>query len=652
MAVIKHLADLDLNQNQILNAVVENSLNAPSSPVEGQIYWSTSDDTLYVYSSDITDWIDLGASGVTNLSYTAAVSQGTVTSNTGTNATIPLAGSTNAGLMTAAEKTKVGNTSGTNSGDNATNSQYSGLQTNVSTNLSEGSSTNTTVNVNSSDGSNATLASASTSRAGVMSKAKFDEVEANTDAIANLDTNVSTNLSEGSTTTTTVKVDSSDGTDATLQQASSTRAGLLSSAKFDEIVANSLKTSDINHNVSTNLSEGSTTTTTVKVNSSDGADATLEQASSTRAGVLSSAKFDEIVANSLKTSDINHNVSTDLSISKSSTVNVITSSDGNNATITAANTTNAGLMTKAIFDEHTANNAKVTDVNHNVSTNLGISKNSTTNIITSSDGNNTTITAANTTNAGLMTKAIFDEHVVNNAKVSNVDETLTTLELSANILKYTDEDGVETDLNLALYLDDSNLARLSGGTLNASTGIGTFDRDDGSKFTIDMSAFLDAITLNNTLTSTSTTEGLTANMGKELKDLIDALVTSTGSNTGDEVQATTTVAGISEIATQTEVNSGSDDERIVTPLTLKNTLGITASLSTTLTYSALIGNGSSTSIAVTHSIGNRFVQASVYENTTAGDFVECEIELTSASVTTFKFNVAPTSNALRVVITG
>ncbi len=50
---------------------------------------------------------------------------------------------------------------------------------NVTTNLSEGTSTTTTVNVNSSDGTNATLASASTTRAGLMSKAKFDEVVAN-----------------------------------------------------------------------------------------------------------------------------------------------------------------------------------------------------------------------------------------------------------------------------------------------------------------------------------------------------------------------------------------------------------------------------------------------------------------------------------------
>ena len=474
MAYIKHLVDLDLNKNQLLNAVVQNLGTAPANPSDGQIYWDTVDETIYVWNANSSVWVDLGSSGITNLSYSAAVSQGTVASNTGTDAIIPLADGTNAGLMSAAEKTKVGNTSGANTGDDATNSQYSSLVSNVSTDIT----------------------------------------------IVEAPTNVA-----------------------------------------------------------------------------------------------------------------------------------IQSSDGSDDVISAANSTNAGVMTKAMFDEHTANNAKVSDINHNVSTDLGITKDAATNIITSSDGNNATITAATTANAGLMTKAMFDEHVINNAKVSNVDETLTTLGLAANILKYTDEDGTETDLDLSLYLDDTNLARLTSGILNSTTGIATFTRDDASTFTIDMSAFLDAITLNNTLTSTSTTEGLTANMGKELKDLIDALVLSTGVNTGDEPDASTTVKGIIEVATQTEVNNGTAGVRAVIPSTLRSTLGITATLSTTLTYSALIGNGSLTSIVVTHGIGNQFVQASVYE-VAAMDKVECEIELTSTTTTTFKFNVAPASNALRVVIVG
>jgi len=51
------------------------------------------------------------------LGYTAATNQGTVTNDAGANSVIPLADGTNAGLMTAAEKTVVGNTSNSNTGD-------------------------------------------------------------------------------------------------------------------------------------------------------------------------------------------------------------------------------------------------------------------------------------------------------------------------------------------------------------------------------------------------------------------------------------------------------------------------------------------------------------------------------------------------------
>ena len=109
-------------------------------------------------------------------------------------------------------------------------------------------------------------------------------------------TNVSTNLSEGTSTTTTVDVNSSDGTNATLVSASTTRAGLLTKGKWDEIVANTAKAT----NVTTNLSEGTATTTTVDVNSSDGTNATLVAASTSRAGVMTKAKFDEVVVNTAK----------------------------------------------------------------------------------------------------------------------------------------------------------------------------------------------------------------------------------------------------------------------------------------------------------------------------------------------------------------
>ena len=169
---------------------------------------------------------------------------------------------------------------------------------NVATNLAESTTTNTTVLITSSTGTDATLAAASTSRAGLLTKAGFDAIAANTLKA----TNVTTNLSEGTTTTTTVNVNSSDGTNATLAAASTSRAGLLTKAGFDAIATNSGKTT----NVTTNLSEGTTTTTTVNVNSSDGTNATLAAASTSRAGLLTKDGFDAIATNSGKTTNATH----------------------------------------------------------------------------------------------------------------------------------------------------------------------------------------------------------------------------------------------------------------------------------------------------------------------------------------------------------
>ena len=51
---------------------------------------------------------------------------------------------------------------------------------------------------------------------------------------------------------------------------------------------------------------------------------------------------------------------------------------------------------------------------------------------------------------------------------------------------------------------------------------------------------------------------------------IDKLALLSGTNTGDEVSATTAVEGIAELATQTEVNTGTDATRIVTSDTLED----------------------------------------------------------------------------------
>lgn len=72
-------------------------------------------------------------------------------------------------------------------------------------------------------------------------------------------------------------------------------------------------------------------------------------------------------------------------------------------------------------------------------------------------------------------------------------ETTTTLTAdSVNTkLVFTDETGTANDVDLSWTIDDTNLARITNGTLNAETGIATFERDDATTFDVDFSSLLD-----------------------------------------------------------------------------------------------------------------------------------------------------------------
>ena len=126
-----------------------------------------------------------------------------------------------------------------------------------------------------------------------------------------------------------------------------------------------------------------------------------------------------IAANTAK----NTNVSTDLGVTTSTTTVTITSSDGTDATIPVATTSIGGVMSKAMFDEHTANVAK----NTNVSTNLSKTVSGTGYSINSSDGDNVALTLADTDNWGLMSDEMFDK-LSGIAAGATVDQTKSDID--------------------------------------------------------------------------------------------------------------------------------------------------------------------------------------------------------------------------------
>lgn len=115
---------------------------------------------------------------------------------------------------------------------------------------------------------------------------------------------------------------------------------------------------------------------------------------------------------------------------------------------------------------------------------------------------------------------------------------------------------------------------------------------------------------------------------------------------GSSPTATETTAGIAEIATQPEVDAGTDDARIPTTLKIKSASWMLRK------YSADFGDGSATQYTITHNLGTRDVTVAVYRNSGAYDEVILDIEHTTTNTVTVRLASAPTLNQFRCVVIG
>jgi hypothetical protein len=77
-----------------------------------------------------------------------------------------------------------------------------------------------------------------------------------------------------------------------------------------------------------------------------------------------------------------------------------------------------------------------------------------------------------------------------------------------------------------------------------------------------------------------------------------------------------------------------------------------ANLGATTKVAATIGNGSATSIVVTHNLNTRDLQVSLFEVASPYAQVFTDVELTTADTLTLIFSVAPSADQYRVVIVG
>jgi len=158
---------------------------------------------------------------------------------------------------------------------------------------------------------------------------------------------------------------------------------------------------------------------------------------------------------------------------------------------------------------------------------------------------------------------------------------------------------------------------------------------------------LSDLSITATAAELNTLDGITANT-TEL-NLLDGITTLSGSNTGDEPDASTTTKGIIEIATSTEVKTGSDTARAITASGL-------AAKSVTAQIDVSQANFISNKYAeITHNLGTEDVLVQLFDATTKqtvyADVARTDkADTASTSKVKISFGVVP-GNDVDVIIT-
>lgn len=271
----------------------------------------------------------------------------------------------------------------------------------------------------------------------------------------------------------------------------------------------------------------------------------------------------------------------------------------------------------------------------------------TAGILKTTDANGTLATAtpgtdyltADSTNT--VTNKTFDANGTGNSIIN-----IETADLASGVLQTTIS-GASTDAQLPSALAVYNAIQAGFGANDAMVLKGAIDASTDPNYPAGNAGEAYKISVAGKIGGAS---GIDVQVGDTIYCTVDASSAGNQATVGanwvivqaNVDRATTTTLGLTEYATQAETEAKSDATVSVTPASLVNF---------TQKKIFTIGDGTSTSIACTHSLSTQDVIVQVRDASTNA-MVECDITNTSTSVSTLSFTTAPTTNSLKVTIIG